>query len=136
MSLSLDLASLRAKYLAGTLTPSKLVDALEQRLAVVADDAIWISRVSPPALRAAARGLEQRAARDGIAGMPLYGIPFAVKDNIDVAGMSTTAGCPAFAYQTRRDATVIARLKRAGALVIGKTNLDQFATGLAGVRSP
>jgi allophanate hydrolase len=64
------------------------------------------------------------------------GIPFAVKDNIDVAGLPTTAGCPAFAYRPEADAAVVARLRAAGALVIGKTNLDQFATGLVGVRTP
>lgn len=68
--------------------------------------------------------------------MPLFGVPFAVKDNIDVAGMPTTAACPAFLYHPEVDATVVARLKRAGAVVIGKTNLDQFATGLVGTRSP
>ncbi|TNV17932.1 allophanate hydrolase [Buttiauxella sp. B2] len=67
---------------------------------------------------------------------PLLGVPFAVKDNIDVAGMPTSAGCPAFTYQPTKDATVIARLKAAGAIVVGKTNLDQFATGLVGTRSP
>ena len=75
----------------------------------------------------------RRATRD----LPLYGVPVAVKDNIDVAGLPTTAACPAFAYRRRRkDATCVARLRRAGAIVIGKTNLDQFATGLVGVRSP
>jgi len=68
--------------------------------------------------------------------MPLWGIPFAVKDNIDVAGVPTTAACPAFAYDATEDAFVVAQLKAAGALVIGKTNLDQFATGLVGVRTP
>src|SRR4029077_4356312 len=67
---------------------------------------------------------------------PLYGVPVAIKDNIDVKGLPTTAACPAFAYNPKRDATVVERLKHAGAIVIGKTNLDQFATGLVGVRSP
>ena len=67
---------------------------------------------------------------------PLWGVPFAVKDNIDVAGMPTTAACPEYAYMPDKDATVVARLKAAGALVVGKTNLDQFATGLVGVRTP
>lgn len=67
---------------------------------------------------------------------PLFGVPFAVKDNIDVAGMPTSAACPAFTYQPEQDATVVAKLKAAGAIVIGKTNLDQFATGLVGTRSP
>ena len=68
--------------------------------------------------------------------LPLYGIPFAVKDNIDVAGLPTTAACPAFAYVPERSAHVVERLEQAGAILIGKTNLDQFATGLVGTRSP
>ena len=72
----------------------------------------------------------------GAEGRPLYGIPVAIKDNIDAEGLPTTAACPAFAYKPGKDATAVARLRRAGAIVIGKTNLDQFATGLVGVRSP
>src|SRR5262245_43464633 len=68
--------------------------------------------------------------------LPLSGIPVAVKDNIDVKSMPTTAACPAFAYHPAADATAVARLRQAGAIIIGKTNLDQFATGLVGVRSP
>ena len=67
---------------------------------------------------------------------PLWGVPFAVTDNIDVAGYPTTAACPAFAYEPTKDAFVVAQLRTAGALFIGKTNLDQFATGLVGVRTP
>ncbi|HEY3620907.1 MAG TPA: allophanate hydrolase, partial [Roseiarcus sp.] len=67
---------------------------------------------------------------------PLYGVPFVVKDNIDVAGLPTTAACPAFAHRPVKSAFVVERLEDAGAIVIGKTNLDQFATGLVGVRSP
>ena len=70
------------------------------------------------------------------AALPLFGLAFAVKDNIDVAGLPTTAACPAFAYVPERSATVVERLERAGAIAIGKTNLDQFATGLVGTRSP
>jgi allophanate hydrolase len=71
-----------------------------------------------------------------IESLPLFGVPFAVKDNIDVAGMPTTAACPAFAYTPAATAPVVARLLEAGAVLLGKTNLDQFATGLAGTRSP
>src|SRR4051812_5796428 len=77
---------------------------------------------------------EARALTD--TSLPLYRVPFAVKDNIDVAGLPTTAACPAFAYTPKSDATCVARLRAAGAIPIGKTNLDQFATGLVGVRSP
>jgi allophanate hydrolase len=79
---------------------------------------------------------EAQALSSGARHQPLYGVPVAIKDNIDVAGLSTTAACPAFAYRPDKDATVVARLKAAGAIVVGKTNLDQFATGLVGVRSP
>ena len=75
-------------------------------------------------------------AEGDISRLPLYGVPFAVKDNIDVAGWPTTAGCPEFAYVPRADAAVVRRLRKAGAIVAGKTNLDQFATGLVGTRSP
>jgi len=75
-------------------------------------------------------------ADDGDRTLPLYGIPVAVKDNIDVRGLPTTAACPAFGYRPAKDATAVARLRRAGALILGKTNLDQFATGLVGVRTP
>ena len=75
-------------------------------------------------------------AQAGPQGKPLFGVPFAVKDNIDVAGLPTTAACPAFAYKPQRSAFVVERLVAAGAIPIGKTNLDQFATGLVGVRSP
>ncbi|RJQ82017.1 allophanate hydrolase [Pseudonocardiaceae bacterium YIM PH 21723] len=91
---------------------------------------VWISRVPDDQLLA--RAAELDAGPD----LPLRGVLVAVKDNIDVAGLPTTAACPSYAYQPERDATVVARLKQAGALVIGKTNMDQFATGLVGTRSP
>ena len=98
------------------------------------DPAIFITRTPDDMLRAAAKELMARAPEPN--SLPLWGIPFAVKDNIDVAGLPVTAACPAFEYHPDKDATLIARLKAAGALVIGKTNLDQFATGLNGTRSP
>ena len=85
-------------------------------------------KTSPPKRKALARGGDKT--------LPLYGIPVAVKDNIDVAGLPTTAGCPAFLYRPSKDATAVARLRAAGALILGKTNLDQFATGLVGMRTP
>lgn len=95
---------------------------------------VWISRASPDALRAAARAIDARVAAGEH--LPLAGVPYAAKDNIDVAGMETTAACPAFAYRPERSASVIGRLEAAGAICVGKTNLDQFATGLVGTRSP
>jgi allophanate hydrolase len=99
---------------------------------------VWIARVPEAALRAKAAALDRRAARepDLMARLPLFGIPFAVKDNIDVAGLETTAACPAFAYRAEVSAPVVARLEEAGAILVGKTNMDQFATGLSGCRSP
>lgn len=95
---------------------------------------VWIARADAAALRAAARAIDARVAAGER--LPLAGVPYAAKDNIDVLGLETTAACPAFAYQPERSATVIARLEAAGAICVGKTNLDQFATGLVGTRSP
>ncbi|KMQ76045.1 allophanate hydrolase [Marinobacter subterrani] len=101
-------------------------------------DVAWISLLDGDGLANALAELEQtlEAAGGDKAALPLYGVPFAAKDNIDAKGLETTAACPAFAYTPEEDATTIARLKAAGAVVIGKTNLDQFATGLVGTRSP
>jgi allophanate hydrolase len=129
---SLDLASLRASYAAGRLKPTQLVAAIVERLARRGQDPTWIHLVPRAALEARAAGLERRSARE----LPLYGIPFAIKDNIDFAGHPTTAACPQFAYVARESAAVVERLLDAGAILVGKTNLDQFATGLVGVRSP
>jgi allophanate hydrolase len=118
----------------GALTVHDLVDEVLHRIADRGPDAVWISRVEPGALRARAADLE--ASRAAGADLPLYGIPVAVKDNIDVAGLPTTAACPAYAYTPTTDAAAVRRLLDAGAIVVGKTNLDQFATGLTGVRSP
>lgn len=117
---------------AGRRTPEDTVAQSFERIRAFGDPALFISLREEVEVRAEARALAAR----GPAEMPLYGVPVAVKDNIDVAGLPTTAACPAFAYQPAEDATVVARLRGAGALVIGKTNLDQFATGLVGVRSP
>jgi allophanate hydrolase len=129
----LDLASLRAAYANGT-TPLDVVEEVIKRRAAWNDPAVFITVVSDEALREAARMLVTQSPVPN--SLPLWGVPFAVKDNIDVAGLPTTAACPAYAYAPASDATVVARLKAAGAIVIGKTNLDQFATGLNGTRSP
>ncbi len=133
MALSLDLARLAAAYAAGRTTPLAVVDDILRRIAAAGDDHVWISLRPAEDLRAEAKAL---AAQAPLARGPLYGIPFAVKDNIDAAPLPTTAACPAFAYQPAQSAPVVARLVAAGAILIGKTNLDQFATGLVGVRSP
>jgi allophanate hydrolase len=103
-----------------------------------AADNAWLYLASAAQLEAQYQQLAQQL--EDVAGdisrLPLFGVPFAVKDNIDIGGWPTTAACPEFAYQATADATVVANLRAAGALVIGKTNLDQFATGLVGTRSP
>jgi len=106
-----------------------------RRIADQGDDGVWISRVPDEQVMERAdelAGLNEEARRRS----PLYGIPFAVKDCIDVATMETTAACPAFAYTAERTATVVERLLAAGAILIGKTNLDQFQSGLVGIRTP
>jgi allophanate hydrolase len=128
--LMLTLPVLRDAYAAGV-TPLEVVEEVIARRAALADRAVFITEAPDDAMRAAAR-----AVMAGPRELPLWGIPFAVKDNIDVAGLPTTAACPAFAYAPGADATAVARLRAAGAIVIGKTNLDQFATGLNGTRSP
>lgn len=95
---------------------------------------IWISRVAAEDLIDAARTVDARVAAGET--LPLAGVPYAVKDNIDVAGLDTTAACPAFAYRPSASASVVEQLKGAGAICVGKTNLDQFATGLVGTRTP
>ena len=112
--------------------PGATVRAAYARSRAFDDPALFISlRPEDEAV-----GEAERLAREGPPYRPLHGVPFAVKDNIDVAGLPTTAACPAFSYRPERSAHVVARLEAAGAIVIGKTNLDQFATGLVGVRSP
>jgi allophanate hydrolase len=115
-----------------SLTPTESVRRALARLEAANDPAIFITLRSEADLLAEARALEAA----GGEGKPLFGLIFAVKDNIDVAGMPTTAACPAFAYTPARSAFVVERLVAAGAIVLGKANLDQFATGLVGVRSP
>ena len=125
-------AEILKAYHAGDATPADIVARSFARLRGHDDPAMFISLRDEKDVIAEAQAL----ARGGDKSLPLYGVPVAVKDNIDVAGLPTTAACPAFLYSPGEDATAVARLRAAGALVIGKTNLDQFATGLVGVRTP
>ncbi|WP_349435506.1 allophanate hydrolase [Pararhizobium sp. A13] len=126
-----DIGSLHAAYAAGW-PVSEMIETVFSRIEAVADPGIFLHLADKQALLEDAAHLGPFDPKT----KPLWGIPFAVKDNIDVAGMPTTAACPDYAYRPEKDATVVRLLKAAGAVVIGKTNLDQFATGLAGVRSP
>jgi allophanate hydrolase len=129
---SLSLMDLRGRYLDGSLTPRALFATIAERIAEYADHNIWIHTLHPDELEPYFSRLEQA----DIAALPLYGIPFAIKDNIDLAGVATTAACAEFAYTPQRSAFVVQRLIDAGAIPVGKSNLDQFATGLVGTRSP
>jgi allophanate hydrolase len=114
------------------MTPTQAVEAALAADRAHDDTAIWITRLPDAAVSARARALET----EGAQGRPLWGVPFAVKDNIDVAGLPTTAACPGYAYTATETAPAVQHLLDAGAILIGKTNLDQFATGLIGTRSP
>jgi allophanate hydrolase len=129
---SLLISDLRLGYRAKKFTPADIVTRLMNRADGEDHHGLWISRLSRDHVMSRVRALQSRSVDE----LPLYGIPFVVKDNIDLAGVPTTAACPAFAYSPLRSATVVERLLDAGAIPLGKTNLDQFATGLVGTRSP
>jgi len=131
MSHDLSISSLQRAYNDGSLTPRTLVAQLREQIAA-SDPKIWIALTSDSRLEEILSRLDTTAPDTP----PLYGVPFAIKDNIDLAGVPTTAGCPDYTYDPDKDATVVSRLIAAGAIPMGKTNLDQFATGLVGVRSP
>jgi allophanate hydrolase len=131
---SLDLTTLTRLHQTGTLLPEETLQGFLARAATYPDPAVWTLRLPDDAIRKQIQAVSRRRATGEQ--LPLYGVPFAVKDNIDVAGYATTAGCPAFSYVAEQTAPVVARLLEAGAILVGKTNLDQFATGLAGDRSP
>ena len=130
-NLPFDIASLHAAYATG-LPPGDVLAEFRRRLDAVNDPGIFLHLMSANALadQVAALGPFDPVTK------PLWGIPFAIKDNIDAVGAPTTAACPEYAYEVREDAFVVTRLRAAGALLVGKTNLDQFATGLVGVRTP
>ena len=119
-------------YRSGVATPADIVARSYARIRAHHDPAIFITLRDEADVRAEAMAL----ARTDNTALPLYGVPVAIKDNIDVQGLPTTAACPAFLYRPAKDATAVTRLRAAGALIVGKTNLDQFATGLVGVRTP
>lgn len=131
----LTIAGLHRAYEKGDLSPRDVAEAIIARAGEYASHNAWIvaptwNFVNPYLEALESMEDEERAQK------PLWGIPFAVKDNIDLAGVPTTAGCPAYAYTPEQSATVVAKLIDAGAFPVGKTNLDQFATGLVGTRSP
>jgi allophanate hydrolase len=127
-----DLTSLRRAYADGSITPEPVAEEALRRVHDSRFPNVWITKTSREQLLEMARVLPPQPTDQ----LPLYGVPFAIKDNIDLAGVPTTAGCPDFACVPKESAAVVQRLVAAGALPIGKTNLDQFATGLIGTRSP
>ncbi|WP_101759002.1 allophanate hydrolase [Oceanicoccus sp. KOV_DT_Chl] len=130
--INLSLAAVSESYLSASTTPRQLILQLRQQAIAQSDYNAWIHLLTEDELEPYFLALEQ-ADSDAL---PLYGVPFAIKDNIDLAGIATTAACPDFAYTPTQSAFVVEQLIAAGAVPLGKTNLDQFATGLVGVRSP
>lgn len=129
----LRLDSVRAAYQSGTLSPRQLILTLQEKAAELNPGYhLFIHLLSPDELEPYLVALESRELKD----LPLYGVPFAIKDNIDLAGIPTTAACPDYTYTPERSATIVEQLVALGAVPMGKTNLDQFATGLNGSRSP
>ncbi|MBW2939919.1 allophanate hydrolase [Zhongshania aquimaris] len=130
--MNLSLTELRAAYTAGTVTPRDVMAMIGERCEQYRDHNIWIHQLTATELEPYLKRLEASSP----SALPLYGIPFAIKDNIDLAGVPTTAACEEFTYTPERSAFVVKHLIEAGAIPVGKTNLDQFATGLVGTRSP
>jgi allophanate hydrolase len=128
--MNLTIESIKNAYQSGDINPDTLI--LELRKKAEALNAVWIHLLSESELRPYLQALKEKSPAE----CPLWGVPFAIKDNIDLAGIPTTAACPEFAYTPEKSATVVELLIAAGAIPLGKTNLDQFATGLVGTRSP
>src|SRR5690606_40005544 len=130
---TLSIGELASAYRAGRVTPRQVLESvLEEVGRRGAAGNVWISVLPRERIMEYVRALESQDARE----LPLYGIPFAIKDNIDLEHVPTTAACPDFARLPAESAPVVQRLIAAGAVPVGKTNLDQFATGLVGTRSP
>ncbi|MDA0789906.1 MAG: allophanate hydrolase [Proteobacteria bacterium] len=130
--IDLSIAALQQGYRDGTLTPGEVMQHIRTRINETVAHNVWITVLDQTSIDGYVKTLMAKAQTE----LPLWGIPFAIKDNIDLAGCPTTAACPDFAYTPTESAPVVARLIAAGAIPIGKTNLDQFATGLVGTRSP
>lgn len=134
LNISLTISSLNQQYAQGTLTPVQVVKAILTALEKCGDDGIWIYTTPEATLIDRATTLTAMSASQR-SQLPLWGIPFSIKDCIDVAGQPTSAGCPGFSYTAEQTNPAVQKLLEAGAILIGKTNLDQFATGLVGVRT-
>ena len=132
MKIDMSISGLKQAYGNGELTPKQLLNSIREQAAALADHNIWIHLLSEAEQQPYVQALADRDP----ATTPLWGVPFAIKDNIDLAGIPTTNGCEAFAYTPSKSSQVVQQLIDAGAIPIGKTNLDQFATGLNGTRSP
>jgi len=135
MPIRLDFSSLSHAYRTGAASPTSVAATVLDRIEDQPDDGVWITVVPRDQTLVRAGDLERLTPTE-IAGLPLFGLPFSVKDCIDVAGLPTTAACPDYAHTPEASSPVVDRLIAAGAILIGKTNLDQFATGLVGTRSP
>jgi allophanate hydrolase len=129
---TLVISELLAAYRQQRITPEEFFSQLLQRIEQGPEHHVWITRLSTAQVMNYVAALKGKRSED----LPLYGVPFVIKDNIDLAGIPTTAACPEFAYTPDKSATVVQRLIDAGAIPLGKTNMDQFATGLVGTRSP
>lgn len=135
----ITIKELLSRYQSGDLTPKQHIEALMQEIHQSfheTKDPAWIAIATEAKIAEQLKNLDQLLVNKTMAHLPLYGVPFAIKDNIDAAGWETTVGCPDFAFEPKKNATVVEKLLNAGAILVGKTNLDQFATGLVGTRSP
>ena len=130
--MNLNIKNLKQKYINKEITIDEVISSIKTKIEEKKDHNIWIYTLSNEEIEVYKKALENKKPED----LPLYGIPFAIKDNIDLKDIPTTAGCPEYEYTPKDSAFVVSKLIEAGAIPIGKTNLDQFATGLVGTRSP